>query len=98
MAGLESLSDALAPELIWKTLWPVLVGVGLFIGLRPSLPRLPNIPNGDIAALAEPVSRAVPTLGVAIERLDSVLRLWTPACLMLLMIVILLLVAMAAGG
>ena len=40
MAGLQSLSDALAPELIWKTLWPVLVGVGLFIGLRRLLPRL----------------------------------------------------------
>jgi multicomponent Na+:H+ antiporter subunit A len=97
MAGLESLSDALAPELIWKTLWPVLVGVGLFIGLRPLLPRLPNIPIGDIAALGESVSRAAPTGGVAIEKLDSVLRLWTPACLMLLMLVILLVLAMAAG-
>ena len=98
MAGLESFSDALAPELIWKTLWPVLVGVGLFIGLRSWLPRLPKFPSATLPRLPSPSRAAVPTLGVAIARLDSVLRLWTPACLMLLMIVILLLVAMAAGG
>ena len=98
MAGLGSFSDALAPELIWKTLWPVLLGVGLFIGLRWWLPRLPNIPIGDIAALGEPLARAIPTWGGVIAKLDSILRLWTVACLLVLAMLILLVLAMAAGG
>ncbi len=98
LAGLESFSDALAPAIIWKTLWPVVVGVGLFICLRSWLPRLPKIPIGDIAALGEPVSRAVPRWGVVIAKLDGILRLWTAACLMLVVIVILLVLAMATGG
>jgi multicomponent Na+:H+ antiporter subunit A len=97
LAGLGSFFDALAPAMIWKTLWPVLVGVGLFICLRPWLPRLPHIPIGDIAVLGEPVSRVLPTWGVMIARLDGILRLWTPACLVLVLILLLLLLAMRAG-
>ena len=98
MAGLGSFSDAFAPTIVWKTLWPVLIGVGLFIGLRRWLPRLPNIPSGDIVALGEVVSRAGPTCGALIAKLDGILRLWTAACLMLLLIVLLLVLSMAAGG
>ena len=98
LAGLESFSDALAPAIIWKTLWPVIVGVGLFISLRSWLPRLPKIPIGDIAALGEPILRALPTWGLVIAKLDGILRLWTAACLMLVVIVILLVLAMATGG
>jgi hypothetical protein len=57
MAGLGSFAAAFAPAIVWKTLWPVLVGVGLFIGLRRWPPRLPSIPSGDIVALGEGVAR-----------------------------------------
>lgn len=98
MAGLGSFSDAFAPAIIWKTLWPVLVGVGLFIGLRHWRPPLPSIPSGDIVALGAGLSRAIPTWGAMIARLDGILRFWTAACLMLLLIVLLLVLAMGAGG
>ena len=86
-----------APAIIWKTLWPVLVGVGLFIGLRHWRPRLPKIPSGDIVALGAGLSRAIPAWGAMIARLECILRLWTAACLMLLLIVLLLVLAMGAG-
>jgi multicomponent Na+:H+ antiporter subunit A len=94
MAGLGSFFDALAPAVIWKTFWPVLVGAGLFIWLRHSLPRLQGIPNGDIAAFGDSVGRAAATCGALIAKLDSILRLWTVACLLLLLLVVLLTVTM----
>ena len=94
MAGLGSFSDALAPAVIWKTFWPVLVGAGLFISLRHSLPRLQGIPNGDIAAFGDSVARVAATCGALIAKLENILRLWTVACLLLLLIVVLLTVTM----
>jgi multicomponent Na+:H+ antiporter subunit A len=98
MAGLGSFFDAFAPAMVWKTLWPVLLGVRLFICLRRWLPRLPNIPCGDIVALGKGFTRALPTCGAVIARLDGILRLWTAACLMGLLIVLLLVLTLAAGG
>jgi multicomponent Na+:H+ antiporter subunit A len=98
MAGLGAFSDAFAPAIVWKTLWPVLVGVGLFMGLRHWRPRLPSIPSGDIVALGAGLSRAMPTCGAVIAKLDGILRFWTAACLMLLLIVLLLVLAMGAGS
>jgi hypothetical protein len=80
LAGLESFSDALAPAIIWKTLWPVIVGVGLF--LVCALAPRPKIPSATLPRLASQ-SCALPTWGLVIAKLDGILRLWTAACLML---------------
>ena len=68
------------------------------MGHRHWRPRLPSIPSGDIVALGAGLSRAIPTWGAMIARLDGILRFWTTACLMLLLIVLLLVLAMGAGG
>ena len=96
MAGLGSLSDALAPAIIWKTLWPVLAGVGLFIVLRRWFNRLPGIPSGDVVVLGGGVSQVAAVCGAAIAKADGLLRLWTIACIALLVIIVVLLGAMLA--
>ena len=95
--GARPFSDAFAPAIVWKTLWPVLVGVGLFMGLRHWRPRPPAF-QAAIVALGAGLSRAIPTCGAVIAKLDGILRFWTAACLMLLLIVLLLVLAMGAGG
>ena len=97
LAGLGSLSEALAPAVIWKTLWPVLAGVGLFVGLRRWLSRIPKIPSGDIVVLGGGVARIAAACGAAMAKADSFLRLWTAACLSLLAIILALLLAMLAA-
>ena len=98
IAGLGSLSDAFAPTMILKTLWPVLAGVGLFAALRRWLDQLPSIPGGDIVVLGEGISRTAAAYGAAIAKLDDTLRQWPAACLALLVIVVLLAAAMQAGS
>ncbi len=94
VAGLGSLSQAIAPTTLWKTLWPVLAGVGLFVGMRRLSDRLPRVPSGDIVVLGQGLSRLAAAWGAAATRLDDILRLWTPACLALLAIIVVLLAVM----
>jgi multicomponent Na+:H+ antiporter subunit A len=98
MSGLGSFSDALAPTVIWKTLWPVLVGVGVFVGLQRWRTQIPEIPSGDIVVLGGRVARIAAACGAAIEKTDNFLKLWTSACLSLLVIILALLMAMLAAS
>ena len=43
-----TLPDPLAPDVLWKALWPVLLGALLAIALWRWVRRLPRIPEGDI--------------------------------------------------
>ena len=88
----------LAPAALWKTFWPVASGVIVALVFRRSNLRLPPIPEGDIAALGGWLSRLATACGAVFVKVDGVLRLWTTACLALLLIVVLLTVAMRAGG
>jgi multicomponent Na+:H+ antiporter subunit A len=93
-AGLGSFSDALAPAIVWKTLWPVLAGLGLFFGLGHWFHRLPAIPCGDVVVLGRGTLQVATACGSAIAKVDGLLRLWTAACLSLLVIIVALLAAM----
>ena len=97
-SGLGPLSEMLAPAVLWKTFWPVASGVIVALVFRRSNLRLPPIPEGDIAALGGWLSRLATACGAVFVKVDGVLRLWTTACLALLLIVVLLTVAMRAGG
>ncbi|HEU4678002.1 MAG TPA: hypothetical protein VFS35_00685, partial [Terrimicrobiaceae bacterium] len=95
-AGLGSFSDAFAPAVVWKTLWPVLVGVGLFLGLGRWFDRIPSIPCGDIVVLGRGFAQIARVCGSAIAKVDRLLQLWTVACLALLVVILALLAAMFA--
>jgi formate hydrogenlyase subunit 3/multisubunit Na+/H+ antiporter MnhD subunit len=91
-SGLESPREVFALTAIWKTLWPILIGVLIFLFLKSR--KLPGIPCGDIFAWS-----AVPKLmasGVAsmLTHVDAILKKWAPACLALLLVVLCLTAAM----
>jgi multicomponent Na+:H+ antiporter subunit A len=97
-AGSGPLLEALAPETLWATLWPVLLGGMLAVGLWLWAPRLPRVPEGDIVVVGEAALRATVPWGEAVERADGYLREWPVASLSLLTLVIILGVAMLAWG
>lgn len=78
LAGL-SLPGILAPAALWKTLWPVAVGVIFAFVFLPFSQRLPRIPAGDIVALGGCVSRAAVMVASVFQRADGVLRRWPVA-------------------
>jgi multicomponent Na+:H+ antiporter subunit A len=96
-AGMGSLSDAIAPAVLWQALWPVLVGGLLAVGLRLWGHCLPNLPVGDVVVAGGGMSRAARTCGALLERADDHLRQWPVAGLSLLVVAILLAMEMLAG-
>ena len=44
------LPNPLAPAVLWKALWPVLLGATLAVALWRWVRRLPRVPEGDIVA------------------------------------------------
>jgi len=96
--GSGTLLEALAPETLWATLWPVLLGGMLAVGLWFGAPRLPRVPEGDVVVVGEAALRATVPWGEAVERADGYLREWPVASLSLLTLVIILGVAMLAWG
>jgi formate hydrogenlyase subunit 3/multisubunit Na+/H+ antiporter MnhD subunit len=94
LSGIASVEDVLDPKALWKALGPLLVGGVLAIALRRFGKKLPQIPNGDIAALGGTVSRAAAPIGKALERADDRLKQWPVAGLSLVVLVILLVVTM----
>ena len=86
-----SLASALAPDALWKLLWPILGGAVLAILLGNWGPRPPRA-----VAMAGPARGAVLAVGDAFERTDGALRQWPAASLALLLLVILFGAAMLA--
>jgi formate hydrogenlyase subunit 3/multisubunit Na+/H+ antiporter MnhD subunit len=94
----NAIRSALQPASLWKSAWPVGVGVLLALALRGQRRNLPTIPQGDIIRLIEPLSRAVNRGGTSIERADRMLQLWPIAGTLLAGIMILLVAAFLSGG
>ena len=79
---LGSAAQALAPSELWKTLWPVALGVALAFALPRA--RLPRVPGGDVGVALDPALRAAAASGAGVERLDTWLRQWAVAGISLL--------------
>lgn len=75
---------------LWKLLWPMLLGAAIFVFAGRFESLAGRVPEGDILVLAERQAPRFARLPAAIERLDSGLRLWPVAGLVLIGLVILL--------
>ena len=83
-----TLPDPFAPEMVWKALWPVLLGAALAIGLWRWARWLESVPQGGILAAESRAARGAAAGGKAVERLDGALRSWPVAGVSLLVLVI----------
>lgn len=92
-AGLV-LGEMVTPAALWKTFWPVALGVLAAFALRRI--RLPEIPPGDIAACGPRVARTAGALATVLARKEASLRSWPVACMLLLATVLAVLTAFAA--
>jgi hypothetical protein len=92
--GIGTLAEALAPAALWAALWPVLLGGLLAVALRLLGHRLPRVPEGDVVAVAERLTRTSLPWGDALVRADAALRQWPIAGLSLLAITVILGVAL----
>ena len=75
---------ALAPASLWSALLPVLVGAALAVGLDRIARRLPGIPEGDIAVALDGLGRMGDASGAVLERLDTFVRRWAVAGIVLI--------------
>ena len=96
-AGSGTLLQALAPEELWSSLWPVLIGGVMALGLSRWEDRLPHIPPGDIVVAGEPAVRAALRWEKRIEEADAYLHRWPVASLLLMSLVVILAAAMMTG-
>ena len=97
VAGSGTLLQALAPEELWSSLWPVLIGGVMALGLSRWEDRLPHIPPGDIVVAGEPAVRAALRWEKRIEEADAYLHRWPVASLLLMSLVVILAAAMMTG-
>lgn len=88
--GIGTWSDALQPKILWAALWPLLIGAGLALGLWRWERYLPQVPEGDIVVVGQPVMRIIVRWGDALERVEGILRQWPVAGLSLLMLILIL--------
>jgi multicomponent Na+:H+ antiporter subunit A len=79
-----TLPDPLAPAIVWKALWPVLVGAALAIALWQRAGWLERIPQGEITVAESRAAKGAVACGRAVERLDRSLRSWPVAGVSLL--------------
>lgn len=98
VTGSGSPLQMLAPDILWASLWPVLIGGGLALLLWRWEDRVPHLPAGDILVGGETAIRAVRPWGERIESFDAWLRQWPVASLLLLLLVVVLTAAMMTGG
>jgi formate hydrogenlyase subunit 3/multisubunit Na+/H+ antiporter MnhD subunit len=96
MAGSGTPLEALAPRYLWASLWPVLLGTLLAVGLWGRRDRLPRVPVGDVVVAGERAMQAAASLGAAIDQTDGYLRQWPVASLALVALAIILGAAMLA--
>jgi multicomponent Na+:H+ antiporter subunit A len=83
-----TLPDPLALSVLWKALWPVLLGAVLAIALWRWVRRLPHIPEGDVVVALDGTVKLILAWGKAMERMDSTLRQWPVAGVSLLILTI----------
>ncbi|WP_054212084.1 complex I subunit 5 family protein [Bosea vaviloviae] len=84
----DPLASAWSLASLWKLVWPMMLGVAIFIGTGRFAGMAGRVPEGDILVLAERQAPRLAHLPAAIERLDGRLRLWPTAGLVLLCLVI----------
>jgi multicomponent Na+:H+ antiporter subunit A len=82
-----TLPDPLSPAVLWKALWPVLLGAMLAIALW-CWRGLPRVPAGDLVVVMDGGVRAAVAWGKKLERMDSALRQWPTAGVALLILTI----------
>jgi len=83
-----TLPDPLSPAVLWKALWPVLLGAVLAIVRWRWWRSLPRIPKGDIIVALDGEMQMAVTWGKTLERMDRVLRQWPTAGVSLLLVTI----------
>lgn len=83
-----TLPDPFAPAMVWKALWPVLLGASLAIASWRWGARLQSVPRGEILVAESRAARGALACGKAVERLDSALRSWPAAGVSLLILLI----------
>jgi multicomponent Na+:H+ antiporter subunit A len=83
-----TLPDPLAPAVLWKALWPVLLGAALAIALWRWVRRLPRVPAGDIAVTLDGGVQVAVAWGKTLAQVDSALRRWPVAGASLLIVTI----------
>jgi multicomponent Na+:H+ antiporter subunit A len=88
-------ASALTTKALWATLWPVLVGGVLLYLLARVDTKLPRIPQGDIAVVIDGALRRTSAVGIALVRVDGVLRGWPVASALLAAIAVALAAALA---
>jgi multicomponent Na+:H+ antiporter subunit A len=93
-----TLSDALAPAVLWSAIWPVLLGGALAVGLWRWGGNLPEVPEGDVVVLvAEDAKSLARATGSMLDRLDGMLRQWPVAGVSLLAVAVVLAALMLTG-
>ena len=82
-----TLPDPLDPALLWKALWPVLIGGVLAMAMWRWM-RLPRVPEGDIVVALDGAARIAGALGRTTERADTAIRQWPVAGMALLILTV----------
>jgi hypothetical protein len=86
-----SVAYALSPDVLWASLWPVVLGAALAAAVQRWGGSLPRIPDGDVVVLvAARVERIASRTGAGLEWLDGTLRQWPVAVLSLLAVSVIL--------
>jgi formate hydrogenlyase subunit 3/multisubunit Na+/H+ antiporter MnhD subunit len=78
-----TLENPLALKALWAAALPMLVGAAAVLALDRWGGRLPRIPQGDIAAVIAPATRAAVRAGAILQDIDGALRAWPAAALAL---------------
>ena len=82
-----TLPDPLAPAMVWKALWPVLLGIALATALWPWARWFERRPREAVMMTESPVEKAAVACGNAVERMERALRSWQVAGISLLVLV-----------
>jgi len=84
-----SLAQAFAPAELWSSLWPVLLGVGLCLLLSSWIGiQVGGLEHEAVLPVSAGVARAAIGAAAALERLDTAVRRWPVAVLLLLTVVV----------
>jgi formate hydrogenlyase subunit 3/multisubunit Na+/H+ antiporter MnhD subunit len=83
-----TLPNPLAPALLWKALWPVLIGCVLALAMWRWARRIPRVPEGDVVVALDGVMKIAVACGRTMERADGALRQWPVAGVALLILTV----------